>query len=818
MRISAPSQYRTMLNDLQNQLYAQYQIQKQITTGKQASTPSEAGGNADTILYTHLAIEQISQYSTNLEMADSWLQSSETAMQNLVDILKQAKTLAEKMSTGTMDSLEHETAAEEVANIYEQVVTLANTKISGSYLFSGTLTGTQPVTTKLGNPFPAELSTDSGPGSGTVADVVSNPVSPGDVAFQLTRDTTGALANIIISASNTLGENGIFPPLSFDAGLANWIHNTVASDDTGSADIYTLRYGFSSGTDAVSARVGETFSWTADADVGEQTFNSYCKVSFTGAGAATLDVGGVPTYTANSAQEMVEAINSAGADYYAYADGDDVYIMIKDGVPAGTFYDITDGGGPIDVSYPTLDDLTNQINDGRKAQGMVSIDNAALPGLTDTITVGDYSWTWEEITDGTLPADADGYATALASWIGANTDDFSAVATTGAASADASVIITANAEGKAGNVQLTGTGVTTSNGLMGGIDGTDHQTTGRLYIDGSCDYELETNLRCEVLDVDGSDVTVRVRWYDDDGTRHEEDLTLSAAGDDNGVAIPGMPGVTLYRDDLVFEEGAVMDIELTHYQGNQEDIDVSFSKNSHMRYNWNASELLGGSLTVDLYGETAAKVSGTGSGSLHMDGAYRGLYPETFDFDIIDGGQVPGDDVTVRVQWVDENGNTHDEEMTFSGTGAENAQEIPGADGASFYLDSGTYQQGDSFTYSVEKETLQLMDMFTLWGDALLSGDQETAQTMSQEALAVIDEALEQIMDLIADSGARQTRISVRESVMEDQELFHTDVLEDVEAVDTTQAFLQLNMLQTSYTTTLQVTSSMSDMFLLNYL
>lgn len=818
MRISAASQYRTMLSDLQTQLYAQYQIQKQLTTGKQSTTASEAGGNADTIMYTHLTMSQINQYGTNLEMANSWLKSSETAMQNIVDILEQAKTLAEKMSTGTMEPLEHQTAAEEVANIYEQVMTLANTKIGGQYIFAGTLTGTTPVTSYLANYFPAELSTDSAAGSGSVAGVVDNLVSAGDLAFALTRDIAGALATITISANNTLGENGIVPPLSFDAGLANWVRDGVASDDPAAADSYTLRYAFSSGSDAVSARVGETFSWTADPDVGEQTFNSYCKVSFTGAGAATLDVGGVPTYTANSAQEMVEAINSAGADYFAYADGDDVYVMIKDGVAPGTFYDITDGGGPIDVSYPSLDDLTSQINDGTKAQGMISIDNAALPLETDTITVGEHSWTWGEITGGTLPADADGYASALASWIGANTDDFSAVATTGAASADASIIITANAEGKAGNVALTGTGVTTSGALMGGIDGTVHQTTGRLYLDGTCDYELETNLNCTVLDVDGDDVTVRVRWYDDDGVRHTEDLTISAAGDDNGVAIPGMDGVTLYRDDLVFEEGAVMDISLTHYQGNEEDIDVSFSKNSHMRYNWNASQLLGGSLTVDLFGETAAQVSGTGTGSIHLDGAYRGLYPQDFNFDVVDGGQVPGDDVTVRVSWTDENGNTHEEELTFSATGEANAQTIPGSDGAMIYLDSGTYQQGDAFTYSVEKDTLQMMDMFTLWQDALVSGDQETAQTMSQKALAVLDDALEKIMNLIADSGARQSRIDVRETVMADQELFHTEVLEDVEAVDTTQAFLDLNMLQTSYTTTLKVTSSMSDMFLLNYL
>ncbi|ADK86026.1 Flagellin and related hook-associated protein [Desulfarculus baarsii DSM 2075] len=816
MRTSNANQYRLISSDLSNLLAAQYKLQKQVLTGQVGTTPSEQGGASNAIMRTNLQMDLISQYRVNLESADSWLTSSETAMQNMVNILTQAKTVAEKMSTGTQQSLEQQTAAEEVSNIFAQLVTLSNTKVNGLYIFGGTSTNSRPVITALAAAGPSSLTRTVAAGHDSTADVVANPLTSGAYAFQIGRNSVGTSSTITISANNTLGETGIVPPLSFDAGAANWITTQTAQDYQ--AQLLTLRYAFASSSSEVSARIGETFSWTGDSAAGEQTFHSYAKVSFSGAGTATIDIDGAPTYTADSAQELVEAVNASGGDYFAWAEGDDVYFMIKDGVAPGTVHEVSASGGPVSVSYPTLDDLTDQINNGNQATGMVSIDNASLPGLDDTITLGDHRWTWSEITGGSLPADADGYASALASWVSAHTDEYSATATTGAASAGASVIITARAAGDAGNVELSGTNVITSGALMGGVQGSSPVATGSLYAAGESDYKYETTLKCTVLEADADNLTVRMRWYDDEGALHQQDLTMPAAGEDNGVAIPGLDGVTLYRDDLVFQEGTELSIKLGHYQGNEEDIAVSFSSNTHMRYNWNASQLLGDSLTVDLYGETAKRATGGGSGDINLMGAYRGLYSQQFDFDVVDGGQVPGDEVTVRVRWTDQNGNEHEELMTFDGAGPENAQAIPGADGAQFYLDSGTYVVDDSFTYTVEKSTVQLMDMFVMWEEALASGDQEYAQTVSQQALDVLTAAMEQILDYVADSGARQDRIAVRGAVMDDQELYHIGVLEDLDGVDTTQAFIDLSMLQTAYNTSLKVTSTISEMYLVNYI
>jgi len=53
-------------------------------------------------------------------------------------------------------------------------------------------------------------------------------------------------------------------------------------------------------------------------------------------------------------------------------------------------------------------------------------------------------------------------------------------------------------------------------------------------------------------------------------------------------------------------------------------------------------------------------------------------------------------------------------------------------------------------------------------------------------------------MDHIADSGTRQNRITVRENVLDEHITYHNKNLEDLQDVDLTQAFLDLNAQQTA--------------------
>ena len=553
--------------------------------------------------------------------------------------------------------------------------------------------------------------------------------------------------------------------------------------------------------------------------------NDEALITITGTSSAnTVTVeGNVYTLTsANSASALAAAINldpAASGLYYAYLDdppGNDVHIVAL----TATTIDVTGAAGLV-----------------------VSTDTTAIGGLPaagDTITLGDQVWTWAQITgDANLnTADsrlrsADEYANALASFINRNTDEFSANATSlsdaGDHSVGASVQISARAVGDEGNVDLISSNnlVETSAQLWGGMDGQETETTGHLQGSGTASLRLSTTIQATVLEVDGDDVTLRLRWYGDYGELHEQDITLGDFGEDNGVEVQGMGGFKIYRDDLEFHEGAILTLEVGHDQGNEEDLAINYAEDSHLSMNWTAEEVAGGHLQSNLYGETADSNPGnTGNAQVHLTGSYRGMLSRDLSFTVISSGQPPTSEATVRVTWTDDNGDEQQAEVTVSGTGLANAVEIPDCDGVSFYItnqesDSGTalqLDQGDNFYHEIEKNPVSILDTLVQWQYKLANGDQEAAQTESQRVLEALNLAAENLTSLISAAGTRLDRTSVRSQVLEGQELFHSQTLEDLQEVNLTQAFLDLSAQQTAYNSSLSVISAMSGMYLVNFL
>ena len=65
-------------------------------------------------------------------------------MSSISDLLTRAKVEAESQSTGTATEQTRKIAAEEVKNIYEQIMQLANTKLGSNYIFGGHQTDAAP--------------------------------------------------------------------------------------------------------------------------------------------------------------------------------------------------------------------------------------------------------------------------------------------------------------------------------------------------------------------------------------------------------------------------------------------------------------------------------------------------------------------------------------------------------------------------------------------------------------------------------------------------------------------------------------------------
>lgn len=817
MRISQENQYRTVLNDISSLQYQQFITQRQVTTNKKVNLPSEARNYAVTILDSQHVLRETDQYGSNLEVASSWLKAGEAGMDGLTDLLGRAKVLAEQLSTGTVEATEYETTSSEVMNLIQEIISLANTQVGGSYIFGGSRTDAAPIIAALACADPSQVLDQGAAGHGTLASVYA---SGGVYRLRLARDSEGAANTITVpqdALANTLGA-GL--GLDFDT----WTQAQAAS--ASQEDVWTSDQGLAGPNSAVSDRIGEVLNWQGAAGAGVQTLRTRGLVTFSGgaAGAAQVTVG-ADAYTvagataADSAADLVEQINADPArGYFAWVtDSGAVAIMSKDAT-SFTLTETADPGGVMSVDANTsLSELASIINSGQQAAGVVHLDDASLPAGADTITLGADTWAWSDIISGIAPppATAAEYAAALGAYVNSHSDDFTA--TVSASGTGATVQISAIDPGNAGNVALTSSNALlgVSGNLLGGLAGADSQ--GRFYLSGTSDLRLETEVRGQVTAVDPSSgaVSVRLTWYDDDGAFQSADVDLANSGQGGAVVVPGLGGVSLYHDGLNLKLGTEFSLNLSHYQGNHEALKVNFSANHRMQYNWTAQDLLGGPMTVNLDGQaTIANPNNAGDGVLSLAGAYRGLTSRDFNIDVIDGGSVPDDAVTFRVTWSDDDGAQHVEEVTMAAGGEGGRIELPGGDGVYLEVDRGDFTTGDNYHYRLEKPSQHLLDTLYQWYADLTGGDAAAAQHQSQQTLAALNSVSQAMLNHQADLGTRSQRVSVREAVLEAYDQVHTTNLANLQEVDLTEAFLSLRSQQTAYQTSLKVISVISDLFL----
>lgn len=137
MRITQNTIYQDINQNISTITEQLKNINEQIASSKRINKPSD-----DPIGITHSlnikeVLSQISQYGTNINQGQSWLQATESALQSVQGLITQAKTLATQMSTGTYNAADRANAAQEIQNIIEQLVQIGNTRVNGRYIFSG---------------------------------------------------------------------------------------------------------------------------------------------------------------------------------------------------------------------------------------------------------------------------------------------------------------------------------------------------------------------------------------------------------------------------------------------------------------------------------------------------------------------------------------------------------------------------------------------------------------------------------------------------------------------------------------------------------
>ena len=129
---------------LRNREYEMDKVNQQINTGKKHRLPKENVVDVTQSMTYHTKIHKIDQYVRNITDAKNERSLSEIKMNDTIQILQRARELAVQGANGTYSADDRKAMAVEVDQMLKAVLTNANSKYKGDYLFSGYQKYTQP--------------------------------------------------------------------------------------------------------------------------------------------------------------------------------------------------------------------------------------------------------------------------------------------------------------------------------------------------------------------------------------------------------------------------------------------------------------------------------------------------------------------------------------------------------------------------------------------------------------------------------------------------------------------------------------------------
>ena len=111
--------------------------QTQIQTGKSFQYASDAPISAAKSIRYKSKIAQLEQNQKNIEDANELMKVTESALNSYDSILQRISELAVDAANGTRGDEEREAIATEINQLRSEIVSIANTKYNGRYIFSG---------------------------------------------------------------------------------------------------------------------------------------------------------------------------------------------------------------------------------------------------------------------------------------------------------------------------------------------------------------------------------------------------------------------------------------------------------------------------------------------------------------------------------------------------------------------------------------------------------------------------------------------------------------------------------------------------------
>lgn len=126
-----------MVYNLNQNLKGLEKLQFQQATGKKFRVPSDDPIGASKSLKFNTDISKLEQYERNAKDAHSWMVDTEAALGEIVAVLHRANELTVDAANGTKTTEDLHKIKEEIDQLKEHLVQIANTTYAGRHIFSG---------------------------------------------------------------------------------------------------------------------------------------------------------------------------------------------------------------------------------------------------------------------------------------------------------------------------------------------------------------------------------------------------------------------------------------------------------------------------------------------------------------------------------------------------------------------------------------------------------------------------------------------------------------------------------------------------------
>ena len=146
MRVTEGTNFNTIRDSISRSRGRMEKLQHQSATLKKINTPSDDPVGSSKVLEIRTDKVNNEQFVTNAKLASAFLNNTDHALGELADVVVRAKEIALGQSSGASTNDDTRIGiAEEVHQLFQQAVSVANRRIGERYLFGGYKTHQPPV-------------------------------------------------------------------------------------------------------------------------------------------------------------------------------------------------------------------------------------------------------------------------------------------------------------------------------------------------------------------------------------------------------------------------------------------------------------------------------------------------------------------------------------------------------------------------------------------------------------------------------------------------------------------------------------------------